>query len=143
MSARVLAAAFVLPDSRTWLEGGGLLVHRGRVVRLLRSPAAVVRASRSAPRIDLGDCVLTPGLVNAHAHLELSGLSGRMPRKAPFGRWVARLLELRAQRGARGLASDARAGAARCLATGTTLVGDVDTSGAGERGLTAAPRLVH
>jgi cytosine/adenosine deaminase-related metal-dependent hydrolase len=49
--------------------------------------------------------------------------------------WVARLLELRDGRGRHGLERDTLRGAARCLATGTTLVGDVDTTGASERSL--------
>ena len=135
MSARILAAEALLADGSTWMEGGGVLVRRGRVQRLLRSRAAVRRAARDATLVDLDGRVLTPGLVNAHVHLELSGLARRLDRDLPFGAWVQRLLSLRARRGARLLEADAREGAARCLATGTTLVGDIDSTGAAERGL--------
>jgi len=143
MSARVLTAACLLADADTWIEGGGILVARGRVVRLVSTRASLRRAAREAVVVDSGMCVLTPGLVNAHAHLELSGLGGRLARNEPFGAWVARLLELREARGARGLARDARRGAARCLATGTTLVGDVDTTGAAEHSLRRSPLRVR
>ncbi len=121
-----------------------MLISGGRVVRVLSGAASVRRAARGAALTDLGDVLLTPGLVNAHAHLELTGLAGELPRGPDFPRWIARLLELRAARGQRGLAADARRGANRCLATGTTAVGDVDSTGAAVRGLAGhALRVVH
>jgi cytosine/adenosine deaminase-related metal-dependent hydrolase len=144
LAERVLRAGRVLARPDTWLDGGGVLVARGRIVRVLRGPAAVRRAARGAPLTDLGDVLLAPGLVNAHAHLELSGLAGELPRGPNFAAWIARLLELRAARGARRLAADARRGAERCLDTGTTTVGDIDTTGAALRGLAGhALRVVH
>ncbi|HKP59632.1 MAG TPA: amidohydrolase family protein [Polyangiales bacterium] len=41
--------------------------------------------------------VLTPGLVNAHTHLELSGLRGRVPGGRGFVPWVDTLVRTRAQ----------------------------------------------
>lgn len=135
MSATVLAAESVLSDARTWHAGGGVLVEGGRIARLLTSRASVRRAARRARLVELEGLVLTPALVNAHAHLELSGLEGRLERGGSFGAWVQRLLALREERGALGRASDARAGALRCLRSGTAAVGDVDTTGAAESGL--------
>lgn len=40
--------------------------------------------------------VLLPGLVNAHTHLELSALRGKVPGGAGFVPWVERMLETRA-----------------------------------------------
>lgn len=139
VSAQVLVAPAILVDDERLVLDGGLLCVGGAVRRVLPSPAAVRRAARSARLVDAGDVLLSPGLVNAHAHLELSGLAGRMPRGGAFGPWVARLLALRAERGRRGLERDARAGALRALGRGTTLLGDVDTSGGSERGLTRPP----
>jgi cytosine/adenosine deaminase-related metal-dependent hydrolase len=138
LSATVLAAGSVLADAWTWHAGGGVLVVGERIERVLTTRASVRRAARSARLVELDDLVLTPGLVNAHAHLELGGLEGQLERGGPFGAWVQRLLALREARGARGRAVDARAGALRCLQSGTTAVGDVDTTGAAERGLRAA-----
>ena len=136
MSTRVFRARRLLPALGTWIEDGGLLVEGGRVRRCLSSPASVRRALRAGAKLtDLGDVVLTPGLINAHAHLELSGLAGALPRGPDFKTWVARLLELRTRRSADTLEADARAGADAALASGTTCVGDVDSVGASERGL--------
>jgi cytosine/adenosine deaminase-related metal-dependent hydrolase len=143
LSATVLAADSVLADAWTWHAGGGVLVEGERIARVLPSRASVLRAARGARLVELDGLVLTPGLVNAHAHLELSGLAGQLERAGPFGAWVGRLLALRDARGARGRARDARAGALRCLATGTTSLGDVDTTGAAERGLARPPLRIR
>lgn len=125
--------------------GEGVLLGGGRVQRVPASPGALRRAARDATRVvDLGECVLTAGLVNAHAHLDLTGFAGRVPGDAGFAAWVAALLPLRAARPAGHLRADHRRGARRCLATGTTTAGDVDSTGAAAGAYWAAgPRLVH
>src|SRR5687768_355335 len=45
--------------------------------------------------VDLGRGVLLPGLVNAHCHLELTHLAGRVDAAGGFVRWVERLVESR------------------------------------------------
>jgi cytosine/adenosine deaminase-related metal-dependent hydrolase len=98
-----------MPRPGAWLDGGGVLIDGGRVVRTLSSPRAVARAAAAAGgrALDLGDAILTPGLVNAHAHHELTGLEGRVPRGAPFGAWIGAVLRQRARRGPTRLARDA------------------------------------
>jgi cytosine/adenosine deaminase-related metal-dependent hydrolase len=131
-----------LLDAEHWVEDGGLLVLRGRVHRVLCSRAAVRRAG--ARVLDLGHGIVTAGLVNAHAHLELSGLAGLLPAARGFAAWVGDLLRARAARGPEALERDAAAGAQRLLLTGTTTVGDIDTTGAGLRAARAGagPRRV-
>lgn len=125
------ARSLVVGEEPRVLAGGGLLIEGGCVRRVLEGPSAVRRAAREATsRMDLEEGVLTTGLVNAHAHLELSGLRGRLPRGGDFAAWVRALIAARARRGAARLARDARRGADRCLGTGTTWVGDIDTTGA-------------
>ena len=144
MRPLILAARWLRPSPERWIEGGGLLIHGGRVARVAASPAALRRLARGARRLDLGEVVIAPGFVNAHAHLELSALAGTLPRGGDFAAWIRRLLELRAARSASELEAGARAGATRCLETGTTCVGDVDSTGVAERGLARHPlRRVH
>lgn len=141
---QILRARLTLARGGEWIDGGGIAVDEGRVVSVLRSPRALDRwRGRATRTLDLGEVALTPGLVNAHAHLELSGLRGLLPRGADFGAWIARLRELRAARTVAELARDARSGADRCLATGTTAVGDIDYVGGSLRGLRRSPLRVR
>lgn len=140
MSAEVFFCARVLGPDERWFDGGGIEVSRGRIVRVLTSPAAVRRASRRASRAhDLGDAWLVPGLVDAHAHLELTALAGSLRPGVAFGEWVRTVLARRAALSARELDAAVRAGAQRLLESGTTTVGDIDTCGAATRTLASTP----
>src|SRR5262245_673157 len=77
---------------RAW-RGGGLWLRRGRVEKVLRSRAELARLARreSLAPDDLGAAVLAPGFVDAHAHLELSALAGRLSGSGDFAAWIAAL----------------------------------------------------
>lgn len=118
-----------------------MLVDGAQVAAVARGPAAVRRlaAQSGTEPIDLGEGLLAPGLVDAHAHLDLTALAGRVARDAGFGGWVAGLLEARAAAPPAELARGVARGAGRLTATGCVLVGDVDSTGAGESVLAGHP----
>ena len=74
------------------------------------SSRSATRAPATSPpsdEIDLGDVAVLPGLVNAHTHLELSWMRGRIPETDDFSGWIRRIIELKnearaAGRGSRG-----------------------------------------
>ena len=130
----IIAARAVLLDARTWLEDGGLLIERGIVRRVLRSRRAVLRARRSGARwLELEELVLTPGLVDAHAHLDLGALRGKVSGRQGFVAWIRALVRARARLSARDLERHVHAGARALLASGTTAVGDIDATGTSAR----------
>lgn len=131
----IFAARALLLGPERWVEGGGLRVRGERIERVFPSRRALLRArSRSAERfVDLGDAVLAPGLVNAHAHLDLSGLAGRVSARRGFAEWILALVRERSRLGPADLEAAVRAGARRLLETGTTAVGDIDATGASAR----------
>jgi cytosine/adenosine deaminase-related metal-dependent hydrolase len=136
MAGIVFRSRWLLGPDGGWIEGGGVLSVDGRIRRLLATRAELRRASaRCDISRDLGDALMVPGLVNAHAHLELTGLKGRLPRSGPFRAWIRRLIELRSERTSKQLSADARRGARLCLTGGATSVGDVDSSGGSVAGL--------
>jgi len=139
--ACVWTARWIVPTPERWIENGGLVVAGGRVERVLASPRAVARAERAGARRraledthEVDGAILLPGLVNAHAHLDLTGLAGRTPRGAgAFGDWIRAVLAERARRTPAELEADVVRGAERALASGTTTIGDIDSTGAGPR----------
>ena len=80
---------------------------------------------------DLGNLVLLPGLINAHIHLELSWLRGRVPPAARFTDWVKRLVAARGgveRADDPGVLAPLRAAIRELQASGTVAVGDISNS---------------
>ena len=80
---------------------------------------------------DLGRSVILPSLVNAHTHLELSYLEGRVPPGTSFVPWVRSLMALRRtypDPSAPEILASARKAIAAARAAGTGLIGDVSNT---------------
>lgn len=78
-------AAWLLPISQPPIRDGWIRTDAGRIVAL----GAHTRGNRGpADEIDLGQVAVLPGLVNAHAHLELSWLRGRVQQADNFLDWI-------------------------------------------------------
>jgi cytosine/adenosine deaminase-related metal-dependent hydrolase len=76
--------------------------------------------------------VLTPGLVNAHAHLEYGpGFADLASGERSFPRWLATMIARRQTLSAAQWRDQARASVRALVATGTTCVADVVTHGPG------------
>ena len=84
--------AWLLPISQPPIRDAWLRTDRGRIVAFGHSRPGDFTA---ADEIDLGDVVVLPGLVNAHTHLELSWMRGRIPETADFGQWIRTVIELK------------------------------------------------
>lgn len=85
----LLRAARILtmnPDQPV-ISDGGLVVEDGRIAAL--GPWGEVCGH--GPQRDLGQVTIVPGLVNAHTHLGLSHLAGRIPAGLGFMSWADRL----------------------------------------------------
>lgn len=67
-----------------------LVVRHGRLVE-------VVEGRPHTPDIDLGETVLMPGLVNAHTHLEFSGLQEPFPAGENFPAWISQVVRYRSE----------------------------------------------
>jgi cytosine/adenosine deaminase-related metal-dependent hydrolase len=78
--------------------------------------------------VDLGNGVLLPGLINAHCHLELSGLAGRVAAGRGFSAWVSDLVKTRAVLAPPEAEAATEAAIATLERTGTVAVGDVSNT---------------
>ena len=139
MTLRTFTARRVILNSRRVLEGGALVLGAdGRVIEVIERYASVNRDA-VGELVDLGEGVLAPGWVNAHAHLELSSLAGKVSSGAAFPDWIKALLRERAGLEHADYDAAVKEGADRLLRGGTTTVGDVDSSGASARTLRTHP----
>ena len=127
---RCYTAAWVLPVTAPPIRDGALLVDdSGRIAGV--GPLDSMPPEQEAQRIELGDAVLLPGLINVHAHPELSAFRGLLD-DLPFHEWIPALM--RCKRGAQ-LTFDDYLDAARwtcveSLRNGVTTIGATEDSGA-------------
>ena len=128
-------ARWILPIVAPPVRDGWVDVF-GDAVHAVGSAAAVHPSDPPAVEIDLGDVALLPGLVNAHTHLELSGLHGASPPADSMPAWARSLVQRAIADG--GLSAEAIPGAiAQLHACGTVLVGDIGNTRAALPGLEA------
>lgn len=113
-------ARWVLPIARPPVRDGWVLVENGRI-------AAVGGDQEAAPASETSetvDGVVLPGLVNAHAHLELSWMRGQVSPAPSMPQWVERLMALRRTVGHEP-PEPIREAILEARAAGTALVGDI------------------
>ena len=94
----------------------------------------IVAVRRARGRVE--DLCLLPGLVDAHVHLQIEPLAKVERRFVP---WVAAVLAARREETSARQRSTARASIRRLLATGTTAVGEIDSTGLGRTVLGRSP----
>jgi cytosine/adenosine deaminase-related metal-dependent hydrolase len=116
-------AEWVLPMTGAPVHRGSVSIEGGRIAGVDDRAPAGAR--------DLGNIAILPALVNAHTHLELSYLRGRVPPTERFLDWIRTIMATRRQYPD---ASDprildaARAAIADARASGTGLVGDISNT---------------
>lgn len=83
-------AAWVLPVATPPIRDGVVMVDpQGRIAVV--GPREAVEPPEGAEVVELGEAVLLPGLVNVHAHPELSMFRGAL-EDVPFREWILRLV---------------------------------------------------
>jgi cytosine/adenosine deaminase-related metal-dependent hydrolase len=120
-------ADWLLPISSDPIRRGWVSVDAGRITGV----GTQERRSSAPEVIDLGRAVILPALVNAHTHLELSYLHGRVPAGTTFNQWVRTLMALRRQYpdpSAPEILSAARDAIVAARASGTGLLGDISNT---------------
>jgi len=131
----LLRAGWVVPVDGPPVRDGAVAVGEGRILDV-GAAARVAAAHPGLPERDLGEVVLTPGLVDAHCHLEWSLTADLLP-PGGFAGWLGGFLKLRARMRAEDHRSAAALGALRALECGTTTVADSGPTGAGAGALAA------
>jgi 5-methylthioadenosine/S-adenosylhomocysteine deaminase len=120
--ATILSADWVLPVGSPPIADGAVAIEDGLI-------AAVGPASELGAGERFEGAAILPGFVNAHSHLEYAVYAG-FGDGLPFDRWILVHIERKARIGWDEYVAIARAGAAECLASGITTVGDASFSGA-------------
>jgi cytosine/adenosine deaminase-related metal-dependent hydrolase len=120
--ATVLSADWVLPVDGAPIADGAVALEHGRI-------AAVGTAAELGAGTRYEGAAIVPGFVNAHTHLEYAVYAGFGDGLA-FAPWIALHVERKRRLGRAEMEAIARLGAAECLRSGITTVGDLAFSGA-------------
>ncbi len=124
-------AAWVCPVSSPSIPDGAVLAAAGGTIAGVGSFKDL--AARRAPGVEIadhGDAALIPALVNAHTHLELTGMEGLVALPQPdFPGWLQALMPRRIALSPEAQVEAAVEGERRLVGGGTCLCGDI-TNGA-------------
>src|SRR5207247_3131307 len=121
LSRRVLSADWVLPVEGEPIRDGAVAIDGGRI-------QAVGTRTELGSDVHYAEAVLLPGFVNAHSHLEYA-VYGGFGDGLSFGPWLAVHMERKRRQSDGDAVAIARLGAAQCLASGITTVGDCSFGG--------------
>ncbi len=125
----IFAASHLLPVVAPPLTGGALAVEQGRIVAV--GTVAELTASFSAQVTEFPGCVILPGLVNAHSHLELTHFPSWKIRKgidyAPrtYSDWVIQVIKIRRALTVSEREQSVLEGIRISLESGTTVLGEI------------------
>jgi aminodeoxyfutalosine deaminase len=128
---QIFAASYLLPMASPPLAGGAIAVTDGRIVDI--GTLADLRSAHGAQVQEFPGCVIMPGLVNAHSHLELTHFPAWKLRKgidyAPrtYVDWVVQVIKIRRALTSSELVHSVREGICKCLECGTTSLGEIVT----------------
>ena len=126
----ILRARIVLPVTAPPVENGAVLIFRDRiaVVGAWKDLPAELKSAAGSEIVDLGDAILLPGLVNAHCHLDYTGMAGLWPPQKKFTDWIPRMLAAKAEWSYSDYARSWISGAKMLLQSGTTTVADIEAT---------------
>jgi cytosine/adenosine deaminase-related metal-dependent hydrolase len=122
-------------------DGAVVLDEHDRIVAV--GPSHELRARYSTASWETHNAILTPGLINAHTHLELSGLRGEVAGGYGFVPWLAKFLEASRRLNPSENREAIDDGVGELLRSGTVAVGDVSNSLASVDALRDVPILAR
>ena len=119
----IILARKILPITSPDIENGALLIKKTKIEDL-GTQKMILRKYPKERVVDLKDKLIMPGLLNIHAHLELSWLRDVIGEKSNFFEWVMELVELR-RKEVKDIATESAAdGLREAIKTGTTCIAD-------------------
>jgi cytosine/adenosine deaminase-related metal-dependent hydrolase len=124
MKPRIIHAEALLAGDEAPIRNAALVLdEEGTVLDV--GPAADVLPRHAGAPVEMARGVVMPALVNAHAHVELSALRGKVSGGHGFVPWVERLMGLRASERPEDDAEAIERAAEEMETSGTIAVGDV------------------
>jgi cytosine/adenosine deaminase-related metal-dependent hydrolase len=114
----IIRAATVVTMDGAPISNGAVAIENERIVEV--GTFEDVRRSHSAEVLDLGERILLPGLINAHCHLDYTGLRGKIASTDSFTAWIRSINAQKERLSPAAYAEAIRVGIAEAADFGTT-----------------------
>ena len=122
---RKISATYIFPGNKPPLKNGILVCDDdGKILELIDTGGKL----KEEAGLEHYGGILMPGFVNAHCHLELSHLKGKIPEKKGFGEFIGAINQLRNQEGEMEVEAAIKKADRQLFAEGVVAVGDVSNA---------------
>lgn len=120
----LIRARVALPIAASAIQDAGIVIDRGRIAAI--GPWRSLTRSHSGSRMDLGEVLVLPGLVNAHCHLDYTHMAGLFAPPRHFTDWIKQITITKQTWSDEEFRTSWLAGADMLVRTGTTTVADIE-----------------
>lgn len=124
---RIYRADWVLPIVSGPIVDGAVLVD-GDTIGVVGPAAEVISANPDVSVADFHHTILLPGFVNCHSHIEYAVFRGLLDNRK-FGAWLLDFIDLKRKLEDDDFTTSSQLGAAECIASGITTLGESMYSG--------------
>ncbi len=121
----IIRSRIVHPISSPPISNGAVWVVDGQIRAV--GPWKTIQHSCSGPVLDLGECLLLPGWVNAHCHLDYTHMAGQLPMPRSFPDWIKCILTAKSGWNPDTYLNSWLSGARQLLESGTTTVANIES----------------
>lgn len=123
----LVKSKWLVPVTSPPIRDGYLVLNRGKITQMGRISDLKKRDFQRT--IDCSHHIVMPGLINPHAHLELSGLKGKIEKGLPFTEWIRCLTNETLSFTEEDYTSSINRGIDELISSGITAVGDISRTG--------------
>ena len=120
----LLRARVALPVSTPPISDAGILI-RGRRIEAVDRWRSLARG-HTGPRMDPGEVIVLPGLINAHCHLDYTHMAGLFEPPKQFTDWIKQITVTKQTWSDAEFRESWLTGSKMLLRTGTTTVADIE-----------------
>lgn len=120
-------AKYLLTSPSTIIENGAVVIRNNKID--FAGSFSDISRNQLKSIADLGNSAIVPGLINAHAHLELTHLDGKIDFTGSFADWIRKIIEAKKTWTEQECSLSVRAGIKKCIEAGTTTIADVTRNG--------------
>src|SRR5215218_5573295 len=120
----ILRARHVVTMDGELIDNGAVRVEGNRIAEV--GGWSEVKTSGTSGTLDLGECALLPGLINAHCHLDYTSLRTTIPPRPSFTDWIEAINARKASLTAEDYLQSISAGFSEAAGFGTTTIANLE-----------------